>query len=118
MNPLHKIPVFFRVPIALLADGVVAFGPIVGVLYLRPSDSSIWFLIGFSVLWLVIFQHFLLWRLDVFWNLRSMQNRTPKPAAPDNHRTFRTWKGWLGWLFMGKDFESQKTGPRRDDAGL
>lgn len=101
----RRIPVFFRVFLALLSHAVVAFGPLVALVVLRPFLAPVWLLIGLGVSWIIFFDRFLMWRLDTFWNVRCMQNRTGKPAFPDNYREFKTLKGWLGWLFFGKDYE-------------
>lgn len=100
------IPVFFRVPLALLSHALAVFGPMIGLLVLRPLQASPWLLIGIGVAWIIFFDRFLMWRLDSFWNIRCMQNRTGKPLSPDNYREFQTVKGWLGWNFLGIDFEN------------
>jgi hypothetical protein len=105
MKIQQKIPVFFRVPICLLTHAFFAFAPMIGLLVFHPFNASAWLLIGLGVAWIVVFDRFLTWRLDCFWNVRCMQNRTGKPSHPDNYREFTTLKGWLGWLFLGKDYE-------------
>jgi hypothetical protein len=105
----RRIPVFFRLPLAMLSHALVAFGPMIGLLVLRPFNASPWLLIGCGVAWIVLFDRFLMWRLDCFWNVRSMRNRTGRPSFPDNYRKFKTVKGWLGWVFLGKDFEKNNT---------
>jgi hypothetical protein len=102
----RRIPVFFRVPLALLSHAAVAFGPMVALLVSQPFHAPVWLLIAIGVSWMILFDRFLMWRLDTFWNVRCMQNRTGKPPFPDNYREFKTLKGWLGWLFLGKDYES------------
>ncbi len=102
----QKIPVIFRVPVALVFDGLIAFGPIALGLYFKKPESSILFIIIPGILWIIIFHNFLLWRLDCFWNLKSRQNRTDKPETPDNHRHFNTVKGWFYWNFLGRDVEN------------
>jgi hypothetical protein len=102
----QKIPVMFRVPIALVCDGLIAFGPIVLGFYFKKPQSSILFVIIPGILWIIIFDKFLLWRLDCFWNLKTRQNRTDKPEHPDNYREFKTIKGWIYWNFIGKDIEN------------
>lgn len=44
--------------------------------------------------------------MDCFWNVRSLQNKTPFPKYPDNYRNFSTIKGHLSWGFLGKDCEA------------
>lgn len=108
MKIQQRIPVFFRVPMALLAHAAVAFAPMIGLLVYRPFKASPWILIGLGAAWILVFDRFLMWRLDCFWNVRCMQNRTGKPPNPDNYREFKTAKGWMGWLFLGKDYENKK----------
>ena len=106
MKIQQKIPVFFRVPLAVLSHALFSFGPVSGLLVVRPFGASPWLLIGIGIAWLLVFDRLLMSRLDCFWNVRCMQNRSGKPPFPDNHREFRTAKGWLGWLFLGKDYET------------
>ena len=103
----RHIPVFFRVPLALLSHGLAAFGPMICLFVLRPFNASAWVLIGFGIAWIIFFDRFLMWRLDSFWNIRCMQNRTGNPPNPDNYREFKTAKGWLGWVFLGIDYENK-----------
>lgn len=76
---------------------------------LRPASLHVAVVLIPGILWLVIFDRILLWRLDCFWNVKSMQNRTPYPEHPDNHRMFKTFKGWCAWLFFGLDIEHKDT---------
>ena len=77
----RKIPVVLRVPLALLLNGVIAFGPIYIAAYLFKSFLG---MVLFGAIWLSIFQRYILWRLDCFWNLRTLQNKTGLPPNPDN----------------------------------
>jgi len=113
-----KIPVMFRVPLALLMDAAVAFGPLALALYLRTAAVPLAFVLIPGILWIVLFDKVILWRLDCFWNLRTMQNRTGRPEHPDNHREFKTLKGWLAWLFMGKDLEHDIGAPNQASEGM
>ena len=109
MTIQRRVPIFFRVPLALLSHGLLAFGPMVALLEFRPFNASPWLMIGIGVAWIIFFDRFLMWRLDSFWNVRCMQNRTGKPPYPDNYREFKTVKGWMGWVFLGIDYENTKT---------
>ena len=75
---------------------------------MRPFNASPWLLIGLGAAWIVVYDKFLMWRLDCFWNLQCTQNHTGKPPNPDNYREFKMAKGWMGWLFLGKDYENSK----------
>ena len=102
----QKIPVIFRVPIALVCDGVIALGPIALGEYFRKIQINFLFVIIPGILWIIVFYKYFLWRLDCFRNLKMMQNRTNKPENPDNYREFRTVRGWLFWNFLGRDIEN------------
>ena len=116
MKIQRQIPVFFRVPLALLSYAGIGFGPVVLALYLRPPSWHVAVVLVPGILWLIVFDRCFLWRLDCFWNVKSMQNRTPHPERPDNHRTFKTFKGWCAWVFLGKDTE-RKDSPNQQIHG-
>jgi len=107
----------FRVPLALLSYALLDFGPVLLGLYLKPGSVHLAFVLVPGVLWLVMFDRALLWRLDRFWNVKSMQNRTPYPEHPDNHRMFKTLRGWCAWLFLGVDIE-HKDAPNHTPEGI
>jgi len=106
---IRKIPIIFRAPIALLCDAAIYFGPILLGLYFSPDRLVSGVIIILGIGWIAICHLFLLWRLDVFWNLKSKQNKTDKPPFPDNYRTFSSLKAWIYWLFLGKDIENSNT---------
>ena len=97
-----KIPIIFRVPLALIVDGAIAFGPVIALMYLLKHVAGL--IIG--VVWLVIFYFHILWRLDCFWNLKMLQNKSDMPINPDNLREFKTLKGRMVWVFLGRDIEN------------
>lgn len=103
---VRRIPIIVRIPLALLCDAIVAFGPIgVGLYFRGPIHPFV--IIAVGILWIIFFDHQLLWRIDVFWNVKSLQNKTQFPLNPDNHRMFKTFKGWIYWIFLGKDIENK-----------
>ena len=108
---IQKIPVFFRAPIALLSDAIIFFGPIALGLYILHGTGLSVLSIILGIPWLILCHRCFLWRLDVFWNLKSSQNMTNKPPCPDNHRVFKTFKGQMIWLLLGKDIEKKNTEP-------
>lgn len=118
MKIQKKIPVLFRVPLALLTHAVAAFGPLVIALYLRTPSVPLAFVLVPGILWIILFDKFISWRLDCFWNLRMMQNRTGRPEHPDNYREFKTLKGWLAWVFVGKDMEHINGAPNQASEGI
>lgn len=103
----QKIPIMFREPLALICHGIIAFGPLALGGYFVNIPSEFIFVILPGLLWIIVFQKLLLWRMDCFWNLKSRQNRTNKPENPDNLREFKTIKGWLFWEFLGRDIEHE-----------
>ena len=98
----RRIPVFFRLPIALVTHAIIAFGPLVAAGYFR-GDIPIAIVVILGIGWLIAFERFLLWRLDRFWNLETLQNRTPFPESPDNYKGCDSIKAWLLWVFLGRE---------------
>ena len=92
----------------MLADFTVLLTPIFGISALVPERFWLASVIISAVIWGTFFYRVLLWRMECFWNLRSLQNRNPLPANPDNGRHFSSLKGWLYWNFLGIDREQDK----------
>jgi hypothetical protein len=109
MTIQRHIPIFFRVPLALLSYGILAFGPTIALLEFRPFNVNPLLILCVGGAWIMLFNRFLMWRVDSFWNVRSLQNHSGKPPYPDNYREFKTIKGWMGWVFLGIDYENKKS---------
>jgi hypothetical protein len=92
-------------PLSLLTDAMIAFGPVCIFSYLLRNVTLT---ILFAIVWLTVFHKFISWRLDCVWNVKSIQNRTGKPENPDNLKKFKTFKGYVFWIFLGKDIEEKK----------
>ena len=110
---IRKIPVIFRIPIALAIDAIIFFGPIGFALFFRDyfpifrEYVSVSVIIFIGIIWILICHKFFLWRLDSFWNIKSRQNKTLYPENPDNYRKFKTLKAWIFWNILGKEIEDK-----------
>lgn len=100
-----RIPLILRMPLALITTGAIAFGPIYMSFYLL---GHVVLIVLFAIFWLSLFQKFILGRIDCFWNLRTIQNKTCKPEAPDNLKRFKTAKAYFYWIFLGKNIEENQ----------